>query len=498
MSEFPTIERRTISDAILKGTKFLLSVQNDDGGIEFEDEKSERSGIWVTAETLEFFLTSQVVPITICEKVIDMINFLLNTQNVDGSWNMLVPTEQAKQDSGSIITTGHCIYVLRLAISDEYMPETDRISNAILKAEKWLLNHKIEKGKKIYWVDGANVSATPDKDVTSRMETIFISFYALMGLVPSTNGFGKSQSLSTSTKYILKKVAFFFEEEAKWFINQYQNNAEIIPQSEYPKILSTLSRITNAIFTLDNVLSNNLLMQVKDGLLSIISRGRENACFTTTISIGTLNDPNEFNKTYNNNTPFDVSMILLKLEDKVQLIVSILKEYIDNQMSDGSWFLNFCETYKVKTWTTSEALMCLEQAFEKYDIIATDGIEKYWKQKVSNIHTQLEEVENEKNDLMNNNEELCNKIKKIETKGKVFTVIIFSALIVGCFLGVKWIMDPTNTEKPVYILLVTIIIPIVIGVLSVPLWNLFVKLWNGLINIIHKNIKAYEEEKNGL
>lgn len=214
MSDFPIIERKAISDAILKGTSYLLSVQNDDGGIEFEDDNSERSGIWVTAEALEFFLTSQVVPITICEKIIDMINFLLNTQNADGSWNMLVQAKQATaQDSPSIITTGHCIYVLKLAISDKYMPQAAIINSAILKAERWLLNHKVEKGKKIYWVDGANINANPNKDVTARMETIFVSFYALMGLVPCTNGFGMLQSLSTSTIDILKKVKFFLKKK---------------------------------------------------------------------------------------------------------------------------------------------------------------------------------------------------------------------------------------------------------------------------------------------
>lgn len=450
MLELPKIERKTISDAILKGTRFLLSTQNSDGGIEFEDEKSERSGIWVTAEALEFFLTSQVVPITICEKVVRMINFLLNTQNADGSWNMLVPTEQATQDSGSIITTGHCIYVLRLAISDEYMPGTDKINNAILKAENWLLTQKIEKGKMIYWVEGAKRNLTPNKDVTARMETIFISFYALMGLVPITNGFGKPKSLSTPTKDILRKVEFFFEEEAKWFINQYQNKAEKISQLEFPKILSTLSRITNAIFILDNVLSNDFLMQVKNELLSVILSGRENACLTTTISVGTINEPNGFNKTYNNNTPFDVSMTLLKLEDNVQMIVSILNEYIINQVSDGSWFLNFSEAYKVKTWTTAEALMCLERAFEKYDIIAADDIEKHWKQEVSNINAQLKKAENEKDQLKVENGELSNMIEKTKMQNRIFTILISLAIFVGVALGIKWIIDPANEGKPTY------------------------------------------------
>lgn len=230
---------------------------------------------------------------------------------------------------------------------------------------------------------------------------------------------------------------------------------------------------------LDSVLNNNYLNQVKNDLLSVISNGRKNACFTTTISIGTISDPNEFTKTYNNNTPFDVSMILLKLEDDVQLIISILKEYINNQMSEGSWYLNFSEVYKIKTWTTAEALICLEQAFEKYDIIVTDAIEKYWKQKVFSIDTQLKKAENEKSCLEKENRELCDIIEKDKIRNKLFTILIFIAIVAGLILGIKWIIDPANSEKPIYAFWANFILPIALGILSGLISNWF-------FNIYHK------------
>lgn len=482
MTEHHTIERRAISDAILKGSSFLLSVQNEDGGIEFEDERSERSGVWVTAEALEFFLSSQIVPITVCEKVIGMINFLLKTQNADGSWNMLATAENTSLDKSSIITTGHCVYVLRLAISDEYMPEADKINTAILKAEKWLLAQKIEKNKKIYWAEDAKKGANPDKDVITRMEVVFTTFYALMGLLPNTNGFGKHQTLSKEKKDILRKVAFCFEEEAKWFIKQYQNQVKILSQLELAKILSTFSRITNAVFLLDNELGDNSFMRVKDGLLGVISNGRENAYFTTPISVGTLNDAGGFTKIYNNNTPFDVSMALLRLEDDVDTIISLLSEYLNNQMSDGSWYLNFSETYKIKTWTTAEALICLEQAFEKYDIIATVGMETYWKQRVSDVQIQLEQAINEKEALEVVRADLSEKLAKAKVKGRIFTILIIIMTFLGGGLVIKWITDPANAGSSTYNLFAIIIIPFIIGILANPFWN-----W--ITSLIHQNTK---------
>ena len=482
MTEHHIIERRIISDAVLKGSNFLLNMQNEDGGIEFEDEKSERSGIWVTAEALEFFLSSQIVPITICEKVIGMINFLLNTQNTDGSWNMLAPTGNNSSDNSSIIATGHCIYVLRLAISDAYMPQAGKIDKAILKAEEWLLDQKIEKNKKIYWAEGAKKEANPDKDAITRMEVVFTSFYALMGLISNANGFGKHRPLSKAKKNILKKIAFCFEEEAKWFINQYQSKVKALSQQELAKILSTFSRITNAIFWLDNELDDNSFERVKDGLLTVISNGRENGCFTTPISVGTLDDAGGYNKIYNNNTPFDVSMALLRLEDDVETIVMLLNEYLNNQMSDGSWFLNFSETYKIKTWSTAEALICLEQAFEKYDIIATVSMEKYWQQKISEVQSRLEQVNNEKQTLEAEKDVLSKKLTKAKEKGRVFTILIIVMVIVGGILAVKWLTDPANAGSSTYNLFALFIIPFAIGILVNPFWN-----W--LAGIIHQNSK---------
>lgn len=482
MGERHIIERRAISDAILKGSRFLLSVQNDDGGIEFEDEKSERSGIWVTAEALEFFLTSQIVSITVYEKVMNMIGFLLNTQNDNGSWNMLVSLKDSDYDNSSIIATGHCLYVLRLAISDDYMPEIAKINEAILKAEKWLLAQKIEKNKKIYWAENAKKNANPDKDMISRMEVIFTSYYALLGILSSYGKFDEHRLLNKSEKNILKKILFFFEEEAKWFIDQYQSKVKNLAQVELAKILSTFSRITNAIFLLNAELGNDSFEQFKEGLLSVISSSQKNACFTSTISVGTLDDAGGFTKIYNNNTPFDVGMALLRLEDGIDTIVSILDEYLINQMSDGSWYLNFTESYKVKTWSTAEALICLEQVFEKYDLVSMGDMETYWKKRISNIQEKLNKEKNEKEDLKIERDRLTERFEKMRIKSRVFMILLAVILIAGGCFCVKWITNPENAGSSTYNLLAIIVIPFIIGTLANPFWN-----W--LVSIIHKNPK---------
>ena len=49
---------------IIKGAEYLFLLQNNDGGIKYENASTPCSGIWVTAEALEFLLSSKNVPIT--------------------------------------------------------------------------------------------------------------------------------------------------------------------------------------------------------------------------------------------------------------------------------------------------------------------------------------------------------------------------------------------------------------------------------------------------
>ena len=107
-----------IVGAIKKGADYLFLQQNPDGGIKYQDEKSTKSGIWVTAESLEFFLSSKNIRMTAYEKVSRMLDFIIRSQDKVGAWSV-IPNDEGVTDSNALsaITTGHCVYVLKMALA---------------------------------------------------------------------------------------------------------------------------------------------------------------------------------------------------------------------------------------------------------------------------------------------------------------------------------------------------------------------------------------------
>ena len=100
--------RKNIIKSINKGAYYLMNMVNDDGGVKFEDESSVTSGAWVTAEVLEALLSSTVLPLPSYKYIEPMIGFLVQSQNEDGSWNVLIAPKMREQPSP--ISTGHCTY----------------------------------------------------------------------------------------------------------------------------------------------------------------------------------------------------------------------------------------------------------------------------------------------------------------------------------------------------------------------------------------------------
>ena len=124
---------KDVERAIIKGAEYLFLLQNNDGGIKYENASTPCSGIWVTAEALEFLLSSKNVPITAFNKIAPMLDFIVRTQAHDGSWSIL-PNEIGISDiyNPSSIATGHCIYALKLAFVGNYLGKNNqKIKKAI-------------------------------------------------------------------------------------------------------------------------------------------------------------------------------------------------------------------------------------------------------------------------------------------------------------------------------------------------------------------------------
>lgn len=456
MSNF---NRNAVVKAILKGAKYLFGTINYDGGVKFEDESSITSGAWVTAETLEALLSSAVLPLPAYNKIEPMIEFLIHSQNDDGSWNVLIEKNGAKKPSS--ISTGHCIYALKLAMVGGYL-NTTNIKQAVEKGEQWLRSGMccIEKNGYVFWAAEPIVdfsSIDPNADVRSRMGYVFSSFYAVMGLI-NPSGYKVINDMDGN---LLDKSMRFFRKQAEFFAEMYKSKSEIDKLDDdilqFSKVSSTICRIINAIDILNIEIASNL----RDSLHEVLLLCAKNPFMTTSITVHT-NKLQGYTATYNNNTPFDMANAFLSVGADLEILDLIVSQYIRSQNTEGSWFLNFSSAYTIKTWTTAEAIIVLNRVLERYVDIE--------------IHENKKSAEKKCQDL----ETKYNKLKYNSMLTAVISFILSSVDIVAIII---WISNPEHKDSFLGNFLTILIIPLV-------LWTIG-KLWE----IIKSTIEIIKNKK---
>lgn len=415
--------RETIENSIIKAAEYLLLLQNKDGGIHFQDNSEEGSvsGIWVTAEALEFFLSSKIIPFSMHKKIERMIDFLLDTQAEDGCWSVL-PKENGKSTmkDASAIATGHCTYALKLAMVGNH-DDSERIKNAIKKGEDWLRCNCVERDGFVFWEaqpSSKKNDIDPNKNEGSRMEFIMDTFYAVFGLV-NPKGYPEDNDRDRA---LIAKAVRFFNEQANYFICTYKTDLERL-KAQYAKVASTLCRIVNGLYLLKAKIADSTKADLKLLL---------KACpdlFTTSNIIMHVAKVKQFYTAYNNNTPFDIAHALINLEVGAEELKHIMSAYIDNQTTEGFWYLNFSSTFSVTTWSTSEALLVLEQALEQYNFIELEEQKLFLKK------------EKEENDAKFKKQKISLVLSRIISIAvSLVAIILFGVIIATQPLteGMKW------------------------------------------------------------
>ncbi len=108
-------KRDYIRKAIEQGTSFLFSVTVE-GWAPAKKHDVKTPGIWSSTEMLEFLLTNTVLPSYSIAKTIELlVDYIIGKydESVSG-WAL---TAVDPPGAFSAITTGHCIYVLKLYIN---------------------------------------------------------------------------------------------------------------------------------------------------------------------------------------------------------------------------------------------------------------------------------------------------------------------------------------------------------------------------------------------
>ena len=448
--------REAVERSIRRGVDYLIRSQNSDGGIKFQDhsEQGSVSGIWVTAEALEFFLTSKTLPLTIYKKIEPMINFLLKTQSSDGSWSVLPNRDSTSSmdKEPSAIATGHCTYVLKLAAVGNYA-FSEQLRKSIEKGEQWLRLNCAEKDGYAFWEakPTTKLNVEPNKNESSRMEYIFTTFYAILGLI-NPKGYPEDNDIDRT---LIAKTISFFNNQADYFIKQYRAELDSL-KTQYTKVASTFCRIVNGLTLMKAVMSDETRIGLKELLL---------ACpdlFTTSNITLHVENIRNYAPAYNNNTPFDIANALINLEINSFDLKRIMDTYLRYQTAEGFWYLNFSSLFNVTTWSTSEALIVLERALEKYSLIEYEES----KHQLEQEKIQMQDaVSAEKAQLEKHKAELIEKNDKLRHRA-LFAMIISVILSLFGILAIAFWTSTPDANPVLKTILDALIAPLAINILS--------------------------------
>jgi len=461
MSDFESLDIKQIEASIIKGAKYLLQSVNVDSGIKDEDEKSNYSGIWVTAEALEFFFTTRILPIVSYSKIEPILKFLLTQQNRNnGSYTILSQNAKQKQEA-STVSTGHCVYVLKLAVCGNFLNDSlkQKVLKAIEKGEQWLHSCCIEKDGYAFWGTKEIESCDPYIDERSRIEYIFDTYYSIMGLVSPLNYGGNSQI----NKDLIHKTKCFFREQADWFLKKYLTIfSDDSENNELPNvaIVSTFCRFVNVSNYLgESVFDDDVAEKIKQ----VISMHLSNPFSTTRIQVDN-HENGDRGLTYVNNTPFDIGMALINTQTNINTIQRIIRKYLKMQNSvEGYWYLNFDNSYKIKTWSTTEALLVLDKAACLYKFLKLEEQQRINEAKCNEVKL---EVNKEKEKLKIKEDNLNKENKKLRVI-LLISVIFSIVFALGVCIGIAYYISlPENKEKTISGILGYIFFPALFSVIS--------------------------------
>lgn len=332
---------------IIKGIDFLMSVQNQDGGIPGIKSVDE-SACWTTAEALESVLLSPYLRMNYHNFVFKMIEFLLNTQvedpnhaDRDGGWPEYVSSNVTQS-----MTTGHALAALRLAkdiiVDDNAM--TLRISNAISKGFAYLNATQHPDGS---W------GVEPESGGSANESRPFCTIFVLRGYIQNGYDYQHSKIVRSGCEY-LKTLRD--TKTAGYMI--YPNSAPDICYTS--RIVSTLVK-AKAYLPSDKFIKDSLKFIFEDKKLKELFKIRHESYVASTNSGMVI---------FHRNTPIDVMEALSVCHIYDRRVKAIEKWITDTQEPNGGWYLGGTHDPVINegviTWTTNEgifALICADNTF---------------------------------------------------------------------------------------------------------------------------------------
>lgn len=441
-------KRDLLRKAIERGTDFLFNVI-EDGKAPAKKHDVEKPGIWTSAEILEFLLTNKVLPsYTLASQIDAIVDFILSKyDSISKGWGL---TADDPAGSFSAITTGHCIYVLKLYLNVFVNAERKRsISGIISEAESSIISK--QDGKKGFWNPG--ISSTSTVSTEMNYGKLFYSYHAYYGIKQIGNG---STFNTNSDKVIAarKKANIYFSDFADSLIKQAKANQTL----NFNARATILGHAANLIQVLTDIDINGNSELLKE-LYSIVDSYDNEVCFTaTTVPIYEL-PANSYNN-FHLNTPFAVFFALLQSMDGVESLLKIADWYLNRQDARlHCWYFNDDCNSGIDTWSTCEALLVLSYTY-------TFCFEKHYERELLKVQAKYEHCDKCKNQIEGTLQTEIKNANKVIKKAKQSVIVsiaitIFSSL---CAIVALIILSITKDEPWINVLITAVVIPAILQI----------------------------------
>jgi hypothetical protein len=439
-------KRQYIRMAIEQGTSFLFSVTGE-GVAPAKKHDIKSPGIWTSAEMLEFLLTNKVLPSYSIAKTIEQtVDYIISKYDETVSGWALPASDPP--GAFSAITSGHCIFVLKLYLN-KFTTDARRkqIIKIINNAETSILSAQdTEKG---YWIPKSSLASV---DTAMNYGKLFYSVHAYFG-IKKVSGYDNDNSFRVANARKMANLYFVS------FANSLIKEALSDSQQDINSKATLLAHAANLIQVLSDidVEENGIIL---NKLLNIVHLFEESIFTTTTVQIYELPA-----NTYNNfhlNTAFNVFFALLNSVDGSEEIMKIIDWYLKHQDPTlHCWYLGANSNSGIDTWSTCEALLVLGYAYTYY-------FEEYYQVELAKVQERFEycdECKREQNEAINSITENVNMaVKKIKRFSITSTVITIISVV--CAVVAVLILSEVSNNRWLNLLSTVIVIPAIFQIAS--------------------------------
>ncbi len=443
-----------IEEAVRKGTQFIFNCM-DQGRVPSYNQHTKQYGLWPTAEMAEFLLSNQILPKTCSNQIDSIIDFLLSKfksfPDGSGAW---LATVNGTTEYYSAQITGYCTYVLKLYYNEFLADERrNRIREVINQAEKFIISKQQETG---FW--------TPDSPIGEKINNngindpdFFYSYHAYLAIKELQQ---YHREKSRSIENALAQAKLYFKEYANYRIADYKSRE--LTDTEKCELLSYISKALQVLndFKDDNLEST--IAELHNISLEIFDVAKKNNFYCSDLTLNRV--PHGSQRGFHNNTPYDVYFALREEKISAQNLLEVVNWYLNHQTDIGCWYLNGKNEDNNSTWTTTEGLLVLSDAYymlsEELYLREQQSLDVMQKE----YDSYREKIENEKTALLGQNEKyektLDSHIKVIKKRNKILLGVSVGASIlisIVCFIiflnVVNLEMDPMLNTFIVVVLL---------------------------------------------